>query len=86
VRLLIRIESDDVIADILNRNKLVTGYGNRWFRERVTALRSHHKIPVQTIQPHILLFKLLSKLHLQGHEAAILARPLAVLRDQVTDR
>jgi hypothetical protein len=24
----------------------VTGHGNRWTRERVTALRSHHKIPV----------------------------------------
>jgi hypothetical protein len=23
----------------------VTGHGNRWTRERVTALRSHHKIP-----------------------------------------
>ncbi|WP_442580079.1 hypothetical protein ACSBOB_32205 [Mesorhizobium sp. ASY16-5R] len=24
----------------------MTGHGNRWTRERVTALRSHHKIPV----------------------------------------
>jgi hypothetical protein len=24
----------------------VTGHGNRWTRERLTALRSHHKIPV----------------------------------------
>jgi hypothetical protein len=24
----------------------VTGYGNRWTRERVTSLRSHHRIPV----------------------------------------
>lgn len=33
----------------LNRaftNGLVTGHGNRWTRERVTAHRSHHKIPV----------------------------------------
>ncbi|SIO67785.1 hypothetical protein SAMN05443247_11884 [Bradyrhizobium erythrophlei] len=37
---------DDLIAGILNRNGLVTGHGNRWTRERVTALRSHHKIPV----------------------------------------
>jgi len=29
-----------------NRNKLTTGHGNRWTRERVTSLRSHHKIPV----------------------------------------
>jgi hypothetical protein len=28
------------------RNKLTTGNGNRWTRERVTSLRSHHKIPV----------------------------------------
>ena len=31
---------------MLNRNKLTTGNGNRWTRERVTSLRSHHKIPV----------------------------------------
>ena len=37
---------DDLIAGILNRNKLTTGNGNRWTRERVTSLRSHHKIPV----------------------------------------
>ena len=46
VRLLVRIASDDLIAGILNRNKLTTGHGNRWTRERVTALRSHHEIPV----------------------------------------
>jgi hypothetical protein len=46
VRLLVRIASDDLIAGILNRNKLTTGNGNRWTRERVAALRSHHKIPV----------------------------------------
>jgi DNA invertase Pin-like site-specific DNA recombinase len=46
VRLLVRIADDDLIAGILNRNKLTTGHGNRWTRERVTALRSHHKIPV----------------------------------------
>ena len=34
------------IAGILNRNGLVTGHGNRWTRERVTSLRSHHRIPV----------------------------------------
>ena len=45
VRLLVRIANDDLIAGILNRNKLVTGHGNRWTRERVTALRSHHHIP-----------------------------------------
>jgi DNA invertase Pin-like site-specific DNA recombinase len=43
---LVLIASDDLIAGILNRNGLLTGHGNRWTRERVTALRSHHKIPV----------------------------------------
>ncbi len=46
IRQLVLIASDDVIAGILNRNGLVTGHGNRWTRERVTAHRSHHKIPV----------------------------------------
>ena len=46
VRQLVLIANDDLIAGILNRNKLTTGRGNRWTRERVTALRSHHKIPV----------------------------------------
>lgn len=46
VRRLVLIANDDLIAGILNRNGLLTGHGNRWTRERVTALRSHHKIPV----------------------------------------
>ena len=46
IRQLVLIASDDLIAGILNRNGLVTGHGNRWTRERVTAHRSHHKIPV----------------------------------------
>ena len=46
VRQLVSIANDELIAGILNRNKLTTGHGNRWTRERVTALRSHHKIPV----------------------------------------
>ncbi|WP_287762001.1 recombinase family protein [Acidiphilium sp.] len=46
VRQLALIASDDLIAGILNRNGLLTGHGNRWTRERVTALRSHHKVPV----------------------------------------
>lgn len=45
VRQLVLIANDDLIAGILNRNGLVTGHGNRWTRERVTALRSYHKIP-----------------------------------------
>jgi DNA invertase Pin-like site-specific DNA recombinase len=46
MRQLVLIASDDLIAGILNRNGLMTGHGNRWTRERVTAHRSHHKIPV----------------------------------------
>jgi DNA invertase Pin-like site-specific DNA recombinase len=42
---LARICSDDLIAGVLNRNGHLTGRGNRWTRERVTALRSHHRIP-----------------------------------------
>jgi len=45
VRVLVRICSDDVIAGALTRSGLVTGRGNRWTRERVTSLRSHHGIP-----------------------------------------
>jgi DNA invertase Pin-like site-specific DNA recombinase len=45
VRILANLCSDDLIAGTLNRNGLLTGGGNRWTRERVTALRSHHKIP-----------------------------------------
>jgi len=51
VRHLVLIANDDLIAGILNRNKLVTGHGNRWTRERVTALRSHHRIPVYRPAP-----------------------------------
>jgi len=43
---LVLIANDGLIAGLLNRNKLTTGNGNRWTRERVTSLRSHHKIPV----------------------------------------
>ena len=46
VRSLALIARDDVIAGVLNRNGLKTGYGNRWTRERVTSLRSSHRIPV----------------------------------------
>jgi hypothetical protein len=46
VRQLALIARDDLIAGILNRNGLRTGHGNRWTRERVTSLRSHHCIPV----------------------------------------
>ena len=45
VAVLARISSDDIIASVLNRNGHLTGRNNRWTRERVTALRSHHRIP-----------------------------------------
>jgi hypothetical protein len=44
VRTLARICSDEVIAVALNRNGLLTGRGNRWTKEGLTSLRSHHKI------------------------------------------
>jgi DNA invertase Pin-like site-specific DNA recombinase len=46
VRSLARVCSDAMIANVLNRNGRRTGRGNFWTRERVTALRSHHEIPV----------------------------------------
>ena len=46
VRALARICPDVYIANVLNRNNLRTGRGNFWIQERVTALRSYHKIPV----------------------------------------
>ncbi len=45
VRVLARICPDATIALYLSRNGLLTGRGNRWTKERVTSLRSHHKIP-----------------------------------------
>ena len=45
IAVLARIASDDIIASVLNRNGHLTGRGNRWTRERVTALRSHNRIP-----------------------------------------
>ena len=58
----------DLIAGILNRNRLVTGHGNRWTRERVTSLRSHHRIAVSTpaddgIEPWLNLSKAARLLH-----------------------
>jgi len=44
VRALANICTDDLIASALNRSGLPTGRGNRWSRERVTSLRTHHKI------------------------------------------
>ena len=44
VRVLARICPDDLLANVLNRNGLLTGRGNRWTRERVVSLRTHHAI------------------------------------------
>jgi hypothetical protein len=44
VRVLARICPDDLVANVLNRNGLLTGRGNRWTRERVVSLRTHHEI------------------------------------------
>lgn len=46
VRALALVAKDDVIAGLLTRNGLKTGHGNRWTRERVTALRSSYRIAV----------------------------------------
>lgn len=51
--LLKRIASDEVIADILNRNGLAAENGNHWTKERITALRSYRKIPVFKVEPII---------------------------------
>ncbi len=48
VRDLALIMKDDAIAGVLNRTGLRTGNNNRWTRERVTSLRSQHKVPVYT--------------------------------------
>ena len=68
VRQLVLIANDNLIAGILNRNGLVTGYGNRWTRERVTSLRSHHRIAVYKpaedgIEPWLNLSKAARLLH-----------------------
>ncbi|AMK25495.1 MULTISPECIES: hypothetical protein [unclassified Sphingobium] len=43
VRQLVLIANDELIDGILNRNGLMTGHGNRWTRERVTALSTWWK-------------------------------------------
>jgi hypothetical protein len=69
VRQLVLIANDDLIAGILKRNGLVTGNGNRWTRERVTSLHSHHRIPVHKpgedgIEPWLQLNKAAQFLHI----------------------
>lgn len=46
VRCLSLVMTDEAIARVLNRNRLETGRGNRWIRERVAVLRSRYEIPV----------------------------------------
>jgi DNA invertase Pin-like site-specific DNA recombinase len=53
VRALARICPDTFIANVLNRNGRRTGRGNFWTRERVTALRSHHDIPIYSADRRI---------------------------------
>ena len=73
VRQLVLIADDDLIAGILNRNGLITGNitgnGNRWTRERLTSLRSHHRIPVHKpaedgVEPWLQLNKAAQFLHI----------------------
>ena len=45
VRALALVCDDEVIASCLNRSSVPTARGNRWTRERVASLRSHHDIP-----------------------------------------
>jgi len=45
IKELVKICNDDIIASVMNRNGYITGFNNRWNRERVTSFRSHRKIP-----------------------------------------
>ena len=71
VRVLVRICSDETIAGVLTRSGLVTGMGNRWTRERVTSLRSHHGIPAYSAERHradgwLTLTEAADQLHMSG--------------------
>ena len=46
VRALARIEPDERIASILNRNQRRTAHGEIWTARRICSLRHHHAIPV----------------------------------------
>lgn len=78
VRQLVLIANDDVIAGILNRNRLLTGNGNRWTRERVTSLRSHRRIAVYKpaddgIEPWLNLSKAARLLHVASRTLRLAA-------------
>src|SRR5213080_403276 len=79
VRQLALIANDDLIAGILNRNGLVTGNGNRWTRERVTSLRSHHRISVYKpaddgIEPWLNLSNAARLLHISSRTLRLAAQ------------
>jgi hypothetical protein len=79
VRQLVLIANDNLIAGILNRNGLVTGHGNRWTRERVTSLRSHHCIAVYKpaddgIEPWLNLSKAAQLLHVAPRTLRLVAK------------
>jgi hypothetical protein len=83
VRQLALIVNDDLIAGILNRNGLVTGYGNRWTRERVTSLRSHHRIAVYKpaddgIEPWLNLSRAAQLLHVSPRTLRLAAETGAI--------
>jgi DNA invertase Pin-like site-specific DNA recombinase len=46
IRVLARIEPDERIASILNRNQRRTAHGEVWTATRIYAVRNHHGIPV----------------------------------------
>jgi hypothetical protein len=46
IRVLARIEPDERIASILNRNQRRTAHGEVWTAKRVSSLRNRHGIPV----------------------------------------
>ena len=86
VRQLVLIADDDLIAGILNRNGLVTGNGNRWTRERVTSLRSHHRIPVHKpaedgVEPWLQLNKAAQFLHIAAKTLRRAAEAGEIRRD-----
>jgi excisionase family DNA binding protein len=46
IRVLARIEPDERIASILNRNQRRTAHGEVWTAKRICSVRNHHAIPV----------------------------------------
>ena len=78
VRVLSHICTDQSIASFLNRNGLLTGRGNRWTQERVTALRSHHGIACYRVdqrdsQPWMNLTEAARQLHMSARTLRVAA-------------